>query len=58
MTSLQIQLFCVFTTISIMCDSKATKDILRDGDSIYANTIVGKMVGFEYDSILNYDSFD
>lgn len=41
-----------------MCDSKATKDILRDGGSIYANTIVGKMVGFEYDSILNYDSFD
>lgn len=41
-----------------MCDFKATKDILRDGDSIYANTIVGKMVGFEYDSILNYDSFD
>lgn len=37
---------------------RAIKDILRDDITILGTTIVGKMVGFEKDNILNFETFD
>lgn len=37
---------------------RAIKDILRDDTTILGTTVVGKLVGFEKDNILNFDSFD
>ena len=37
---------------------RAIKDILRDDTTILGTTIVGKMAGFEKESILKYEEFD